>query len=121
MKNKIVSITEEMFSDAYHEDYEYLLGDYRLQEWSFGEREDVIEMSSVQRIDPKTKQVDFAMKSSKFRVLTMLYCIKEAPFGKVTQKAIRDLPVIVAEFLFESVSELNESMTEEQQKKFKES
>ena len=121
MKNKLVSITEEQFGDAYHEDYEYLLGDYKLQEWSFGEREDIIEMSSIQRINPKTKEMELSMRSSKFRVLTLMACIKEAPFGKVTQKSIRELPVFVAEFLFEEVSDLNESMSEAQQKKFRKS
>ena len=119
MKNKLVSITKAKFGDAYHEDYEYLIGDYVLKEWSFGEREDIIEMSSEQKLNTKTKDVDFKMKSSKFRVLTMMACIKEAPFGKVTSKTIRDLPVFVAEYLFDEISEFNESMSEEQQKKFR--
>lgn len=121
MKNKIVTITEEKFGEAFHEDYDYLLGDYKLREWSFGEREDIIEMSSVQKLNNKTKEMELSMKSSKFRVLTMLACIREAPFGKVTNKAIRDLPVFVAEYLFDEISELNESMSEDQQKKFRES
>lgn len=119
MKTKLLTITEEQFGDVYDEDYEYLLGDYKLQEWSFGEREDIIEMSSIQRINPRTKEMELSMKSSKFRVLTLMACLKTAPFGKVTNKAIRDLPVFIAEYLFEEVTDLNEAMSEAQQKKFR--
>lgn len=119
MRKTILSVTEEDFEDSYIDDYEYLIGDYIVREWTFGEREDIIEMASVQKIDPKTKEMEIQMKSSKFRVLTLAACMESTPFGKATIKMIRGLPVFFAEYLFAEVSKLNEVVTEDSLKKFK--
>ncbi len=120
MRTKIIEITEKQFGKNYDDAYEFVLGAYTLQEWSFGDREDILEMASTQKINPKTKEIDFGIKSSKFRVLALVACIKKAPFA-VNVKTVRALPVFVAEYLHDEVSALNEVMTEAELKKFRSS
>lgn len=118
MRRKTIEIKKEKFGKKYDESYDPFIGAYVLQEWSFGDREDILEMASTQKIDPKTKEIDFGIKSSKFRVLALVACVKEAPF-KVNAKTIRALPVFIAEYLHDEVSALNEVMTEAELKKFR--
>ena len=118
MRKKLITVSEEDFGIDYDEEYEEYVGDYVLREWTFGEREDIIELSSVQKVDTKTSEITVEMKSSKFRVFVLQACLRSAPF-KTTVKAIRGLPIALAEYLFEEVSELNETMSDGTAKKFK--
>lgn len=105
-----IELDKEAFGEGYNEMYAPYLGAYRFEQWTFGDREDVIEQSAEQ---VKTSKGDFdmVMKSSKFRVLTISKCLKEAPF-KINYKTIRSVPVVLGEWLYEKSAEVNGAMGE---------
>jgi len=112
-----IEIKQEWFGDKYiPEKHEKYLGEYLVEEWNFGEREEVMELSSEQVTDD-AGAIKFIVRSSKFRVNTLLKCIKNAPY-KVSIANIKKMPIGVAEFLYDVVSDLNEAISGEELKKF---
>ena len=104
------------FGSKFRKEYEPYLGAYRFEEWTFGEREDVIEQSSETLKAKKGEKMEIIMKSSKFRALTVSKCLKIAPF-KISVKNIRDAPVVITEWFYKKVAELNEDMDVDEIKK----
>lgn len=119
MEKKILELTKEHFGEKFKPKHEPYLGVYEISEWTFGEREDIAEQSSIQKKDKKTGEVDVKMQSSKFRTLTMVKCTKTAPFV-ANYKNVRDMPIIIAEWLYSHIDELNDDdgLTVEDLKKF---
>ncbi len=117
MRRKNISITQETFGEYYlpEEDDKYI-GDYLLQEWSFGDREEVIQQASDQELDTDTGKYVVRMRSKDYRVLQILYCLKKAPF-KVTEKAILSLPNSIADKLLKEIAIINEAISDDEEKK----
>jgi hypothetical protein len=111
-----IELTKEDFGEKFdpkrHEQY---LGEYEFQEWTFGDREDVIEQASDQ-IKDKDGSMDIIMKSSRFRVLTILKCTNKAPF-KITLKSLRALPPALGEWMYTKCNDLNDDFDLDEIKK----
>jgi len=120
MITKTIELEKRTFGKKWRKDYEKYLGTYILTEWQFGSREEVLEASSdMKKVkDGKKIKTESQIKFSRYRTTTLLYCIKSAPFT-VTMKAIKELPVGIADFFHEIVDELNDDgISAEELKKF---
>ena len=120
MLTRKLELVKEAFGTKWREEYTEYLGSYTLTEWRFGNREEVLEASSdMKKVkDGKKTKSESEIKFSRYRTTTLLYCIKSAPFT-VSMKAIKDLPVGLADFFHEIVDELNDDgISAEELKKF---
>ncbi len=120
MLEKTIELVKEAFGKKWRQEYTKYLGTYVLTEWRFGNREEVLEASSdMKKVkDGKKNKTESEVKFSRYRTTTLLYCIKSAPFT-VSMKAIKDLPVGIADFFHEIVDDLNDDgISAEELKKF---
>ena len=120
MLESTIELVKEAFGTKWREDYENYIGTYVLTEWRYGKREEVLEAASdMKKIkDGQKTRTESEIKFSRYRTTTLLQCIKSAPFT-VSMKAIKDLPVGIADFFHEIVDELNEDgISAEELKKF---
>jgi hypothetical protein len=107
MRTKELEIVKELFDEDQLLHYEKYIGTYVIKEWSFGEREQVLEEASDVQIDAETNKSKFQLKPSKTRIATIKACLLSAPF-EVTAGELRDLPNWLGEYLYDEISELNE-------------
>ena len=120
MLTKTIELIKEAFGDKWREDYTDYLGSYTFTEWRFGAREEVLEASSdMKKVkDGKKTKSESEIKFSRYRTTTLLHCIKSAPFT-VSMKAIKALPVGIADFFLDIVEDLNDDgISAEELKKF---
>lgn len=117
MRRKKFTIDNSTFGEHYipEEDDKYI-GDYLVQEWTFGDREEVVQQASDQELDGDTGKYTVRMRSKDYRVLQILYCLKKAPF-KVTEKNILGLPNSIADKILKIIGDVNEVMEEDEEKK----
>lgn len=116
MRKRIVKITKATFGKDYDElDDKPFIGEYKIREWTFGEKEDILELASEQNVGEDGK-IKFSIKSSKYRILQLLTCVRKAP-KKVTEEFIRSMPNSVASLLNSAVEEVNKDFSDEEEKK----
>ncbi len=116
MLKTTVELTKEDFGEKYNpKKHDKYIGEYEFEEWTFGDREDVIEQASEQVKDAKGN-LDIIMRSSKFRSLTIQKCMKKAPF-KITITEIRKCPPALGEWLYRKCDDLNDEYDLEEIKK----
>jgi len=107
LKRKKVKITKKTFGKYYDDEMDsHLVGEYLVQEWSLGEKEDVISLSSSQKYDKEEEEFDIQMDSAEYKVLQFLACLKRAPF-EISRESIRGLPASIGDLIFEAISEVN--------------
>jgi hypothetical protein len=117
VRRKKVKITKKTFGKYYDEELDgYMVGEYLVQEWSVGEKEDIIEMSASQSYDKDEEAFDIQMNSAEYKILQFLACLKKAPF-EITRESIRGLPASIGDKLFAAISEVNTLEDEDETKK----
>lgn len=107
MRTKELEISNELFDEDQLVLYEKYVGTYVIKEWSFGEREQVLEEASDVRIDPDTNKSKFQLKPSKTRIATIKACLLSAPF-EITAAEIKAIPNWLGEYLYDEINDLND-------------
>ena len=107
MRTRELEITNELFDENQMVLYEKYVGTYVIKEWSFGEREQVLEEASDVQIDAETNKSKFQLKPSKTRIATIKACLLSAPF-EITAAELKAIPNWLGEYLYEEISELND-------------
>ena len=107
MRTREIEISKDLFDKDQLALYEKYVGTYIIKEWSFGEREQVLEEASDVQIDTDTNKSKFQLKPSKTRIATIKACLVSAPF-EITGAELKAIPNWLGEFLYEEISELND-------------
>ncbi len=117
MRREIVKITKKDFGKYYDSELDgHLLGEYMVQEWNMGEKEDVISLSASQSYDRKEEEFDIQMDSAEYKILQWLACLKKAPF-EISRESIRALPASIADKIFETIQKVNSLDEDDKAKK----
>lgn len=117
MKRIKFSITKKHFGDYYEPEFDdKYIGDYMVQEWTFGEKEDIVQRASEQSFDSETGKYGFKINNKEYRTLQLLSCLKKAPF-RIVEKNIYAIPNSIAELIMDKISEVNETLNDSEEKK----
>lgn len=93
---------------------------YELREWTFGERERIIGLTTKQEVDEEGT-IKSTIDSSKFRLAVMGNCIRMVStlMSAPTKVFLEEMPVWMGESIWFKVNALNEkSMNKSEAKKF---
>jgi len=112
MNVKTFNVTKKMLKGADEDFISRYAGKYVIKEWNFGEKQDILEMCSVQDFDVETGDIKVNIKSSLYNILQLKTCLREAP-SPVTEEFIRELPNRIGAKLLSLVQEVNKEEDED--------
>lgn len=109
MRKKTITISN---LDGYEQEVkDKYLGTYVIEEWTFGQKEDVTELSSEQ-VKDKDGETTFKIKIGKFRINQMLACLVSAP-KPINLDYIRGMPSRVGDKISAEITELVKELDED--------